>query len=89
MMWTLKLAGKLDKLAGLIVGNFIDMKDNDNPFGKTAYEIISEAVEAYDYPVSFGFPAGHEKDNRALILGRQADLSIGEKTTLNISNPEL
>jgi len=83
MMWTLKRSGKLDKLAGLIVGDFNDMKDNDSPFGKSAYEIISEAVDAYNYPVCFGFPAGHQKDNRALILGREVNLSIGDKTTLN------
>jgi muramoyltetrapeptide carboxypeptidase len=83
MMWQLKRAGKLQNLAGLIVGGMRDMKDNDHPFGKSAYEIISEAVAAYDYPVCFGFPAGHQTDNRTLILGRLADLSIGEKTTLN------
>ncbi|MCD4728964.1 MAG: LD-carboxypeptidase, partial [Bacteroidales bacterium] len=89
MMWALKRAGKLDKPAGLIVGGFGEMKDNDSPFGKSAYEIISEAVEAYDYPVCFGFPAGHQEDNRVLILGRQADLSIGDKTTLNIKHRTL
>jgi len=89
MMWTLKRAGKLDQLAGLIVGNFNDMKDNDNPFGKTAYEIIADAVEEYNYPVCFGFPAGHEKENKALIFGRQVNLSVGEKTTFNFKlNPK-
>jgi muramoyltetrapeptide carboxypeptidase len=83
MMWTVKRAGKLDQLTGLIVGEFNDMKDNDSPFGKTAYEIIAEAIADYDFPVCFGFPAGHEKENKALILGRQANLSIGDKTTLN------
>lgn len=93
MMWTLKRSGKLDQLAGLIVGEFNDMKDNTGPFGKTAYEIISDAVKDYNYPVCFGFPAGHKKDNRALILGRQVNLSIGDKTSLNFkpktSNSEL
>ncbi len=89
MMWTLKRAGKLDQLAGLIVGDFNDMKDNDNPFGKTAYEIIADAVEEYNYPVCFGFPAGHEKENKALIFGRQVNLSVGEKTTFNFKlNPK-
>ena len=80
MMWQMKRAGKLENLAGLIVGGMTDMKDNDDPFGKTAYEIIAEAVRDYNYPVCFGFPSGHRDDNRALILGRQVNLSIEDKT---------
>jgi len=52
------------------------MNDNPVPFGKTAYEIIADIVAEYDYPVSFGFPAGHIKDNRALILGRKVKLKV-------------
>jgi muramoyltetrapeptide carboxypeptidase len=70
MMYTLKRAGKLKNLAGLIVGGFTDLKDNDIPFGQTAQEIIRAAVEEYDYPVCFGFPAGHVRDNQALVMGR-------------------
>lgn len=83
MMLQLKRARKLENLAGLIVGGLTDMKDNDNPFGKTSHEIIAEAIEEYGYPVSFGFPAGHQKDNRALILGRKATLSIDENTIVH------
>lgn len=83
MMWILKRAGKLEQLAGLVVGDFNDMKDNESPFGKTAYEIIADAVKEYDYPVCYGFPAGHKEKNKTLILGRQANLSIEDKTTLN------
>ena len=39
MMLTLKRAGKLKSLAGLIVGGMTDMKDNTVPFGKSAEEI--------------------------------------------------
>ncbi|HET9433754.1 MAG TPA: LD-carboxypeptidase, partial [Chitinophagaceae bacterium] len=42
MMYQLKRSGKLDKLAGLIVGGFTDMKDTETPFGQTAYEIIRD-----------------------------------------------
>lgn len=69
MMMALKRAGILSGLSGLVVGGMTDMNDNTIPFGKTADEIIREAVDAYDYPVYFGCPAGHVDDNRALVMG--------------------
>ena len=74
MMQSLKLAGKLDKLEGLIVGTINKMRDTAEDFGQDAYSIIKETVKDYDYPVLFGFPAGHTGDNRALIMGRQVTL---------------
>jgi muramoyltetrapeptide carboxypeptidase len=85
MMLTLKRAGKLKSLAGLIVGGMNDMKDNTVPFGKTAEEIICESVAEYSYPVCFGFPAGHIRDNRPLIFGREVELNVSEEISLNFS----
>ena len=82
MMLQLKRAGKLKHLAGLLVGGFSDIPDTKEEFGKGAYEIIAEAVQDYDYPVAFGFPAGHQPDNRALILGRAINLTVDEKNKL-------
>lgn len=82
MMVQLKRAGKLNELAGLVVGGMTDIPDKKEDFGKTACEIIKEAVDEYDYPVGFGFPAGHQDDNRALILGRNVTLNINELSTL-------
>jgi muramoyltetrapeptide carboxypeptidase len=76
MMMQLKRSGKLSNLAGLIVGGMNNMNDNTVPFGKTAYEIIAEAVSEYSYPVCFNFPTGHIDDNNALILGRSIILSV-------------
>jgi muramoyltetrapeptide carboxypeptidase len=76
MLRTLKRAGKLAKLAGLIVGGFTEVKDNDIPFGQSIEEIVMEVVQEYDYPVCFEFPAGHIPDNRALIFGRVLHLSV-------------
>ena len=78
MMMQLKRSGKLKNLAALIVGSMSDMKDNTITFGKTVYEIIAEAVAEYNYPVCFGFPAGHIDDNRALILGRKILLNVSK-----------
>ena len=86
MMMNLKRAGKLENLAGLIIGGMTEMKDNTVPFGKTAEEIIADAVAEYNYPVCFNFPAGHIKNNTALILGREYELTVNDKVTLKTRN---
>jgi muramoyltetrapeptide carboxypeptidase len=79
MMQNLKRSGRLKNLAGLIVGGMSDMRDNTIGFGKTAPEIIFEAVQEYQYPVSFNFPAGHVKDNRALVFGKVVTFEVTQK----------
>lgn len=86
MLMNLKAGGKLESLAGLVVGNFTGIKDNDTPFGKTTEEIILDLVKEYDYPVMFDFPAGHIKNNFPLIFGQKAELDVdkdGVKFTQN------
>jgi len=82
MMMNLKRSCKLNNLAGLIVGGMTKMNDNAIPFGRTAEETISAAVSEYDYPVCFGFPAGHQEQNNTLILGRETELSVNEDSLL-------
>ena len=76
MMHCLKRAGKLDRLKGLIVGGLTQIKDNTHPFGMTAEQVIAEAVSEYNYPVCFGFPAGHFDDNRAMFFGLSSRLIV-------------
>jgi len=75
MMMNLKRTGKLDNLAGLIVGGMSDMRDNTIPFGKDAEQIILEHTAEYGYPIYFGFEAGHQKLNKALRFGLHADIN--------------
>lgn len=85
MMINLKRSGKLSKLAGLIVGGMTDMHDNTVPFGKTAEEIIHDVVYEFDYPVCFGFPAGHIDPNLALPMGGDISLTVSEnKSTITL-----
>ena len=76
MMMTLKRSGKLNNLAGMIVGGMSKMNDNTVPFGKTAEEIIAETVSGYGFPLCFGFPAGHLEQNMSLIMGRNISMDV-------------
>lgn len=78
MMYQLKRSGKLSRLAGLMIGGFTDAKDTERPFGQTAYEIIHDAVKEYDYPICFGFPVSHGKENYALKIGVGYKLRVGK-----------
>lgn len=69
MMQALRRAGKLEGLAGLLVGGLSQMNDNAIGFGRTAEDILLEAVGAYAYPVVFGLPVGHLPLNLTLPLG--------------------
>ncbi|HEV7230982.1 MAG TPA: LD-carboxypeptidase [Bacteroidia bacterium] len=82
MILSLKRSGKLDHLAGLVIGGMTEMKDNTIPFGNSAEEIILEAVKEYDYPVAFSLPAGHTDLNLALMMGRNVKLEAGPLNSL-------
>ena len=79
MMHALKRAGKLARLKGLIVGGLTQIHDNPDPFGMSVEEVIAEAVAEYDYPVCFGFPAGHFDDNRAVFFGLDSRLLVADE----------
>ncbi|RTY96017.1 LD-carboxypeptidase [Flavobacterium sp. GT3R68] len=78
MMMNLKRNGYFDGLKGLIIGGMTSMNDNEIPWGKDALEIIQDVTKDFDFPVVYDFPAGHLKDNRALILGKSVTLEVNE-----------
>jgi len=82
MVMNLKRNKMLDHLAGLIVGGMTKMHDNRIPFGKTAQEIVMDAIGECTYPVAFDFPAGHVDDNRAMIMGAEVTLEVTNKQTI-------
>lgn len=85
LMQSMRLSGKLDKLSGLIIGGLSEMKDDKRPFGRTPEEIIADAVLGFDYPVAFGFPAGHVKENYPLIMGSEISMEVNTLgTTIHI-----
>ncbi len=84
MMQNMRLAGQLKNLAGLVVGGFTEMKDNESPYGKTVEEIIFESVSDYSFPVCFDLPVGHIPKNLSLMFGANYQLEVSESCRLSI-----
>jgi muramoyltetrapeptide carboxypeptidase len=83
----LRLAGKLDVLAGIVLGQFTDC---DAPVGKPTLS-LTEIFEGYfgglGIPVVRSFPTGHASDNATLPLGVQVELDADEKRLTILENP--
>ncbi|MUV05368.1 LD-carboxypeptidase [Flavobacterium rakeshii] len=81
MMMNLKRNGYFKNVKGIIIGGMTKMNDNDIPWGHDALEIIKDITKDYDIPICFNFPAGHMKDNRALVMGKEITLEVTAKGT--------
>jgi muramoyltetrapeptide carboxypeptidase len=79
MLYQLKRNGKLAGLSGLIFGGFTDMKDTERPFGKTIEDILQEISADLDIPVCFNFPVSHGRENLALKVGAEYQLTVTPK----------
>ncbi|MBQ4355773.1 MAG: LD-carboxypeptidase [Bacteroidales bacterium] len=78
MLRALDRAGKLKNLKGVIVGGMTKITVSDYYQNHDAYSLIAEILGKYDYPVCFGFPAGHGGQNYALPMGETATLKVSE-----------
>lgn len=82
MMMNLKRNGSLKGLKGIIIGGMTSMNDNDIPWGHDSLQIIQDIVKDLNIPVAYNFPAGHIKDNRALILGKNVIFEVNSIETV-------
>ncbi|REC80549.1 LD-carboxypeptidase [Chryseobacterium elymi] len=88
MIMTLELAGVFNKIKGLIVGGMTNMGDEkenksyEKSFDEFAYKLISDRISKYKFPTVFGFPNGHIKDNRPLIIGGKVNMKVGDKVKI-------
>ncbi|MDO5971948.1 LD-carboxypeptidase [Flavivirga aquimarina] len=76
MLQSLKRAGYFDNCKGVIVGDMTKLRKNTTLWGTSIEQLILDALSDYDFPIAFNMPAGHEKDNRAMILGRIIQLTV-------------
>jgi muramoyltetrapeptide carboxypeptidase len=78
MFYALKKCGALDKIKGLLIGGMTELEDTTIPFGMTVEEIVLQHFSFKKIPICFDFPAGHIDDNRALIFGKEVQMSVDE-----------
>lgn len=78
MLVQLLRSGKLNHLAGLIIGGFSDMKDTSRPFGQSLHALFQAHLQSFNYPVCYHFPISHDDANLAIKCGLLHELSINE-----------
>ena len=76
-MYQLKLAGILEHIQGLIVGQFTEYKEDEKMYS-SLYDSIAFVVRDYNYPVCFDFPIGHDRFNFPMIIGNNSYLTVKE-----------
>jgi len=75
----LRLAGALDRLAGVVLGDFIGCVEKDGS-GPDAAAVLAERLGGRGIPVVAGAPIGHGERNRALPHGARARLDAAAGT---------
>jgi len=83
MLVHMKNAGMFKNIKGLIIGELVDMKDYDNPFGKSTDEIVMNVCGDLDFPIISNFPCGHG------IYQATLPISIPVQLNANSNSPSL
>lgn len=68
MMVALDRAGIFKDLRGLMMGDFIEMKDNEKKFGEDIKAIVHRICNKYGFPVIWNFEGGHGEKNLSLRM---------------------
>ena len=83
----LKLAGKLEVLSGVLLGQFTDCTASPDEPSLTLDEIFHEYFGALGIPVVQNFPTGHCRDNATLPLNVEVELDADRHSLQLLENP--
>lgn len=75
MLWSLSKKIDFSRLAGLVFGQFMDLKDTGRPYGETLVGILRKHTGRLGIPVLANAPIGHD--------GRIYPFRLGQKATLD------
>jgi muramoyltetrapeptide carboxypeptidase len=83
----LRLGGKLDILAGVIIGQFTDCTPAEGKPSLELAEIFDTYFGSLGIPVLSNFPTGHTRDNATLPLNVPVQLDATSKRLTILENP--
>ena len=82
MISHLKLAGKLDRVAGILLGSFIDCEPDDGTY--TARDVLRDVLRDLEVPIIYNFPSGHGKENWALPFGTRVRMNADRQSLTSL-----
>jgi muramoyltetrapeptide carboxypeptidase len=88
MLLHLRSTGSLERIAGLVVGEMLEMGDSEVPFGKNVDEIVLDICGDLDIPIVSNFPCGHGDYQATLPVSHEVELDAsGDSPFILIPEP--
>lgn len=87
MLSQLRLAGKLDELAGVVLGELVDCDPLGNKPSLSPQEIFDDYFAPLQIPVVQNYPVGHGRNNATLPLGVEVELDADARRVTLLENP--
>ena len=78
MITHLRLAGKLDSTAGLLLGQFSDCGRPEEDY--SVNDVLRDVLSGLNIPILANFPSGHIRDNWTLPLGVNVRIDANART---------
>jgi muramoyltetrapeptide carboxypeptidase len=80
MLQQLRLAGALDRVAGIAFGQFTELTDPLDADVRPLDAVLGEAADVAGVPAMAGIPLGHVSDQWTIPLGARAELDADART---------
>jgi muramoyltetrapeptide carboxypeptidase len=77
MLTAFRVSGVLDRVAGVVVGDFTDCPPSR---GVSVREVLEERLRTLGVPVAAGLRFGHDEENQPFVLGLEATLDATSGT---------
>ena len=88
MLVHMRTAGMLNKIAGLIIGELYEFKDQDVAFGRDTDQIVMDICGELDIPIISNFPCGHGTYQATLPISIPVELNANaQKPHLKLLEP--